>query len=425
MANFALHCYFTILLTVFHKENPVFSLDITGKVARKIMNLLIYRKYDSPCVHGIKVYDNAIFTNKNFTEISIPHFPGIDGSYCTNYCIKTGLCNAIFVAKSGESQYNYDNNVYDYFDWCKVYKVNTGEVNVTDLTSTISVPVVDTWNEGTVPEESELILLDIDPCCPNTCPNGTICANSEDGSFLCISGFATLQWTGPEAEVYLPFDSISPGVIVGNFKLADGLDQQSLWLDGETSIEVNIPGNSGCWRQVSTCQTQGFSLAFWIKVLSGLGFESHGNTVDVISALREEEMEGWNVRILRWNSNIILKFLVHDLQNPSKQAKKEIEQNFEFKQWNHYLAVYQYTFNNNDPNVLFQFYKNGKSVNGGYAHYDPTSLSSDVVNKLVFGRKYISSAVGPFCNKMLDEGLFYKGSVDACIASTLYQHYRP
>ena len=427
MTIFSLQCSFAISLALCCGRIS-FSLEFTSDLTSKTIKLLIYQNKETPCIHNIEVYKNAIFNTDSFTQVYFLKFKEMEESYCTNYCIKTASCDAIFVAKSEEEKDEYKNKTYGYwydFDWCEVYKINTREVHVIHLTPNTSVPVVNTWSNGMVPTESELILIDFDVCCPNKCPNGTTCTASQDGSFQCISGFATLNWTGPEAMVYLPFEDFVPDEVVGNFRLADGRDQRSLWLDGNTTIDINMDGNTGCWRQVSTCKTLGFSLAFWIKVISNNGFELHDEGVGVISAMRQLIKEGWLVNLYNWNQHYRLKFRVNDLQIPGKTTKKLIDGNVALHQWTHYMVVYKYTSPNDNPNVLFQFYINGLPHDGGNAFYQSKTISSDIVNKLVFGRKTLNHNTGPYSNIILDEVLIFNGSVDATLALTLYQHYRP
>ncbi len=77
-------------------------------------------------------------------------------SYCTNYCIRSGLCNAIFLA------YNYDGNGNPHFIWCAVYKVDAKNLNLTGLDQTTNVSVVNTWaSHGGTPQESKLIIIGI------------------------------------------------------------------------------------------------------------------------------------------------------------------------------------------------------------------------------------------------------------------------
>ncbi len=77
-------------------------------------------------------------------------------SYCTNYCIRSGLCNAIFLA------YNNTENEILKFNWCAVYNVDSKNLNITTLDRTTTVSVVNTWaKHGGIPQESKLIILGI------------------------------------------------------------------------------------------------------------------------------------------------------------------------------------------------------------------------------------------------------------------------
>ncbi len=417
-----------LILSIFWcSKNLSYSIDITGGVVGETMKLLIYQEDEEPCVHGINVYRNAVFDTGHFTQIYTPTFPGMESSFCMNYCIRTASCDAIFVAKSKEYRYIQEYNMYEFwyqFDWCAVYKINKNEVDVIDLTPKTSVPMIETFEEKIVPKESELFLIDFNACCPNKCPNNTKCTPSNDGSFKCISGFAALNWTGPEALVYLPFEDTIPDKVVGNFMLADGRVQKSVYLDGQTTVDFNIEGNSGCWREVSSCKNMGFSLSFWLQVISNSGFESHGRIVGVISAIKQGDKEGFKITILHWNSDNVLKFHVNDFQNHGQAAMKNIETDWVIQQWNHYTLVYQYTTPNDDANVLFNFYKNGHPYNTGYGHYVSKSISKDTVNKLAFGRKYINSNKGSCAHIMLDDVVIFNGSVDASMAYALYHQYQ-
>ena len=52
-----------------------------------------------------------------------------------------------------------------------------------------------------------LLYADFDVCCPNYCPNGTVCRKDAGTSPMCVSGFAAFDWTGPTAVLHLPFDN--------------------------------------------------------------------------------------------------------------------------------------------------------------------------------------------------------------------------
>ena len=255
---------------------------------------------------------------------------------------------------------------YD-FDWCAAYKMNINDVSVVDLRPGTSVPVMQTWEEELVPKESELILINFDVCCLNKCPYNATCTTSRNGSYLCISGFATLNWTGPKALVYLPFDNDIPETVLGNYMLVDGVVQKSLYLDGQTTVDFDFTHSNGCWKTISSCKSIGFSLSFWLMVITNTGFESHGKSASIISAIQDRDYEGWNIFILHYNSRNVLKYQVNDPQNHGKEAQKQIDTDFALDEWNHYTAVYQYTSDNHDPNVLFKFYKNGEPNDAGYS----------------------------------------------------------
>ncbi len=382
---------------------------------RHVTSYKLYPDISEPCIHGIKEYNNAIFQG-DFTEVSIPTFPGMKGSYCINYCIRTRLCNAIFIAKSMEyNYYYYQNYVYYYydsywfaFDWCKVYNIDVNMVNVTDLTLNSSAPVIATWVGGTIPDRSELSLIYF------RCPPGSMCKDINNISFLCL--YVNLEFE----------NNLTPDSVVGNFQLTDGMIGKALLLDGATTIDVMTPGNKGCWEQVSSCNTMGFSVSFWIKVISNIGFVDHTDTVGVISAMRTWGKEGFEIKLMDWSSNKLLKMHVADtqIQGSDQHAWKEIDWNFPFNQWSHYTVVYQYTLPDTDANIFFNFYKNGQPRNNGHAHYTSGTINPDTVNKLVFGRRFFHTSSGPYANVMLDDVLVIDGHLDGTSASNLYQHYQ-
>ena len=89
-----------------------------------------------------------------FTEVSPPAFLGMKDSYCTNYCIRSGLCNALFLAYNDDESGNLE------FSWCAVYRVDVKNLDVIALDGTTSVPVMNTWNShGGTPTSSKLITI--------------------------------------------------------------------------------------------------------------------------------------------------------------------------------------------------------------------------------------------------------------------------
>ncbi len=379
------------------------SRDVTDALAGKQMKLIIYQENDQTCTHGLNVYENAVFTD-NFNKISVPIFQGLKDSFCINYCIRTGLCNAIFVAKTNEND----------FEWCTVYKIERKDISVTNLTEETSAHVMDTWKGGSVPEKSELVTLDIDACCPNECPNQCDCENTEDGSFQCFPGFTTCPWSGPDAEVHIAFteDTVWDG-LVENVMYTEGIVGQALWLDGSTGLEMTMAGNKGCWKDLSSCKEEGFSVSFWLKIpsvpLSEVGF---------VSAIRNLLYEGWALIFV----NNALKFQIHDMQIPGKAAYKEIEYSLVLDQWFHYIAVYQYKVSNGDVNSLFKIYKNGQAYNDGTGQYLLWSFSDESVDKLAFGKRYFEETL-LFSNVVLDDFLIFDGSINDVMASKLHQNY--
>ncbi len=400
-------------------------VGVTG-VTGANMKLIIYHENDQNCIHDIKVYKNAVF-NDNFTEIFIPKFPGMTDSYCTNYCIRTQLCNAVIVAQS--TQYEYQNREHVYlteFDWCAAYKIQKKDISVTDLASSKQSAVVDTWGGGIIPNKSQLIIINIDACCPNRCPKECECQNTEDGQFLCTSPLSTFKWFGPEAKVYLRFEEdICWTDIVGNVQFADGMANNALLLDGETTLEINMLNHGGCWKNVSSCKSIGFSVAFWIQILSNSGSENHHEVVGVISAINRWNTQGWAVHILNWQSTNYLKIQINDMQMGNQAFKHLDEGPLLFNKWLHYVVSYKYKVQNDDPNVLFKIYKNGQPDNNGYAHYENHVNSKDSVDKLAFGKLVFDTNTGPFATVMLDNLVIVEGTFNEALASQLYQEVFP
>ncbi len=107
MENSSSKCFLTISLALYFRYPSNVSHNVAVETKGIDMKLLIYQGDDEPCVNGMKVYYNTAFLD-SFIEISIPTFSGMKESYCINYCIRTGLCNAIIIARSKEYQYEYD-----------------------------------------------------------------------------------------------------------------------------------------------------------------------------------------------------------------------------------------------------------------------------------------------------------------------------
>ncbi len=425
--EFANKCYNSISLITLSSAFQLILVKVTGDITGTDMKLLIYEENDQICIHDIKTYKNAIF-NDAFMEISIPMFKGMKHTYCTNYCIRTGLCNAIIVAQSNEKKYQDGENEYlAEFDWCTTYKIQKKDINVTDLTSLHPEPVVNIWNGGILPNKPELTVINFNACCPNQCPKECKCQNTEDGLFICTSPLSSFEWFGPEVKVHLPFEEATCWTdIVGNIQFAEGMANKALLLDGQTSLEINMVNNGGCWKNVGSCGEGGFSVAFWIKIISNYGFENHRTNVGIISAVEKWDKEGWAVLINNWEPNCNLKFEVYDWQIGDKIAYVNIEKALKFNQWSHYAASYHYRRPNDDPNVLFQIYKNGELYNNGYARYyvHGQVISEGNMNKLAFGRRYLNQNIGPHANVVLDDLLIIDGNFNNELASTLYQSYQ-
>ncbi len=299
--QFAKKCYQRMSLIFICGRTLLILLDITGEIMGRSMKLVIYHKNDQTCIHDMKIYKNAIF-NDNFTEISIPKFHSMTDTYCTNFCIRTGLCNAIIVAQS--TKYEDQNNEYanlTEFNWCAAYKIQKKDINVIDLTSSKQSPAVNIWDGGIVPNKSQLITINIDACCRNQCRKECDCQNTEDGLFICTSPLSTFEWFGPEAKVYMPFEEDTCWTdIVGDVKFVEGMANKALLLDGQTSLEINMINHGGCWKDVSSCQSLGFSVGFWIKILSNSGFENQGEVAGVISTIKMWITEGWGFHLTKW-----------------------------------------------------------------------------------------------------------------------------
>ncbi len=379
----------------------------------------------SYCGHNVKLYQNAAFYD-SFTEVSIPRYQGMKETHCMYYCIRTGKCNAIIIANSVGYDYIDGYHVFTYeFDWCAAYKIQGKHVNVTgffkDYQITDYPDVVSTWDNGIIPEDSQLIIIEFDACCPSQCPQGCQCQDTEDGNFLCTAGQIPSQWSEAGAKVYVPFEENTCFTdLIGEFEFVDRMENKALLLGGEASVETNMVNHGGCWMNVSSCQSLGFGVAFWIKVLSNNGFQNHEESVGVISALSGWNKEGWNIMIINWNSGNFLKFHVSDWQNPGKTAFKELDQSISFNECLHYVAFYQYKANNDDANVLFESYKNGQIQFDGRGHYVNNSFSQDSVNKMAFGRRYLDYKVGPYAHIALDELIIMDGS----FGNTTLEYFR-
>ncbi len=420
--EFTNKCYNSISLITLCSAFQLILVKVTGGITGTDMKLLIYEENDQICIHDMKTYKNAVF-NDDFMEISIPIFKGMKDTYCTNFCIRTGLCNAIIVAQSTEGRYKDGENEYlPEFDWCATFKIQKKNINVIDLVSSQPALVVEIWNDGITPNKSELIVINFNACCPNQCPEECDCQNTEDGLFICTSPLSNFEWFGPEAKVHLPFEEDTCWTdIVGNVQFVDGMANKALLLDGQTSLEINLMDNGGCWKDVSSCKSFGFGVAFWIKILSQLGFENNSTWVGVISTLRSWTTGGWNVHLTKWESSNYLKIQINDGQL-GKQVFKNLEgEQLLFNQWLHYAVSYKYKVQNDDPNVLFKVYKNGQLHNNGWAHYENYAVSKDIVNKLVFGRLFSEINTGPYANVLLDDLLIIDGTFDDELASKIYQ----
>ncbi len=177
------------------------------------------------------------------------------------------------------------------------------------------------------------------------------------------------------------------------------------------------PENTGCWQQVSGC-IDGFSLAFWIKVISGPGINR--NAEGVISAMRSKNKEGWGIIVLKWDEHFYLKMEVQDYRITGAMSSKEID-TVSFGEWVHYVVTYKYR----DPgnvNAQFRVFKNGEShdLMSSYLHGD---FTSDEVDKITFGRWFHEDSSYPLGDALLDELIIFDGNLDDNLAQQLYRNY--
>ncbi len=162
------------------------------------------------------------------------------------------------------------------------------------------------------------------------------------------------------------------------------------------------------------------TIAFWIKVLPGV--PNHGDQAGIFSTKEESDMEGWEIVLINWNDNKIMKFEVNDYQSPGKRFQKEMDE-ITFQTWIHYVAIY-HLINPSDPDDQFEIYKNGQLDNNGYANAPSTTISQNVVDELAIGRRTITDTGPPYSNALLDELMFFDGELDADMITKLYEHYQ-
>ena len=163
------------------------------------------------------------------------------------------------------------------------------------------------------------------------------------------------------------------------------------------------------------------SIAFWVKLLSGI--ESEGDNVGLITTMNEWDNEGWHIILLNWSGIKLIKFQIMDFQAPGKQFQKEVDTVASlFGQWLHYVAIYRYE-NPSDPGAQFEIFKNGVLNNGGGADAPTASFTENMVDKLAFGRQVITQNAPSYGNVIFDEVAFFDGALTADLADELYKHY--
>ena len=191
-------------------------------------------------------------------------------------------------------------------------------------------------------------------------------------------------------------------------------------LDGLTTVDAFGPWTSGCWRQLSTCSTQGMSVAFFLKVISGVA--NHGELAGLISANRDSSKEGWGIFLYNWSGTRLIRIFVRDMQVPTKKFTKEIINNFVMGQWYHFVVNYKFT-DPNDADAQFKVYENGLLA-GNLAHGSSYTSTADAVDQLALGRTYLKYNSGEtYAYAVLDELLIFDGVIDSSMALALYNHY--
>ncbi len=133
-------------------------------------------------------------------------------------------------------------------------------------------------------------------------------------------------------------------------------------------------------------------------------------------------MEGWEIVLINWNGNKIMKFEVNDFQSPGKQFWKEMDL-ITFETWIHYVTIYHLT-NPSNPDDQFVIYKNGQLHNDRYANSPSTTISQNMVDELAIGRRTLTDTGPPYSHALLDEVLFFDGKLDEDMINKLYEHYQ-
>ena len=160
------------------------------------------------------------------------------------------------------------------------------------------------------------------------------------------------------------------------------------------------------------------SIAFWIKVVSGI--PNHLDVVGVMSTMESYDKEGWIVLLFNWQGSRIIKFEVQDYQEPGKRFVKDMDTSITLDEWIHYTIVYKLV-DPTDPGRQFDVYKNGQSHNSGSAGSQAETFTQNSVDTLAIGRQYIADNFPPYFNGMLDEVVILPGTLDATKVGQLFQ----
>ncbi len=163
------------------------------------------------------------------------------------------------------------------------------------------------------------------------------------------------------------------------------------------------------------------TIAFWVKLISGA--DKHQDTAGLMTTMRDWNSEGWKIDLFNWSGDKLIKFLVMDYQAHGKRFQKTVDTVTSlFGQWLHYVLIYQFV-DPNTPSAQFQIYKNGQPNNGGYADSPSNTFTEYIVDKLSFGRQYITQNTQPYGNALFDEVAFFDVALSLELAEKLYQHY--
>ncbi len=190
-------------------------------------------------------------------------------------------------------------------------------------------------------------------------------------------------------------------------------------------MDTNALPGGGCWREISTCGTEGFTVAFWFKLLSKSGLEEHANTVRVVSAMESFSNEGWEVELLNWEHNLNLKFIVRDPQSVNKTAYKTIGSGMKVdSEWAHYVVFYRFAYSAEEADNLFQSYENGQQryLHAHYGH--EFDINPKKVDTLAFGKRVGSNPNPPYPSFMVDELLLFDGKLNSAMVTQLFLHYQ-